>query len=1047
MTTATTRKAAKTAIEPVAGNLRDQVLAMIKGAGVDGLTDEEMQDASAMGANTQRPRRRELVEGGDIVDSRRTRPTRAGHAAVVWVVAEYADLSPAPPSAACADCNQPVVGKVYDGGRCAACSDLADYAAKRERAKARRFTAEDVAEATIVVDEARAKGIDLDEAGASMVTGLPVEVVAPIVASRRDRDRILVIDGKNLFFRAMHGARAKATVAGEVVRRVDEYVTRYPSRVVVFAWDADGPTFRHDLYPAYKAHREPPPPEVVADMVATRSAVLAVPRVAFVESVGFEADDVIATYARQARSDGIDTLIVTTDKDMLQLVVEASADGTAGSIVVFDGIQDKLYSCDADVVAKWGVSPDLLADLLALLGDDADNVPGVKGVGPATAATMLNAHGGLAGLIEAARAGKIKGARGAALVAAADAGTVLAARDLVKLARCAVPSIADLEDLVYGWVWGNPKAVPSAVVKPLDADEPLDRWVKRDGRGWAVFANEGGMNGWWVHHRPSGTREFEPAPNEMNVAFMARWAAIDAAHGGSPAVAALREKIQDAYLETYGVNMAGATTGRVSGAASSPPPSEPIGKPTTSAPIGKPLVSQPIRDPGSKCVCADCGNGQETMERCSECGSARVVLRSVAEEVCAAAGVTMVECFEPPKDYGVPKLHPVDTTVSFDNPTVEPAAEPDGATDAVISAALVAIRSKAVAREVQSFRARVAYHATAGGVADNRSAIGYLTFVNDRDTVQVWSSYDPTKLIGSYKVANDAHGRAVSADLIVASPPEPDEDDGRERWSEPTIDPKSGHKLTTSERGGLAACVVCNGAEGSLTTTCYGSALDSDVLERVHRGGLDFSAGAWLQSEDRVCDECPDPKRCLADNDCDIHGADLTAATIQVQEKAPMIQAHTTPVQPVGDNPNVPTGYATVLCAFALEAFTRTPARLVWDVDLNIDLAHVDKKYESDSELRDARDRVWFEYIDRFKGAVERRMDDPGALAAVDVRVTCDLNPGDRVQPYRLVFSTPLRVNMAHFAHVAPSVGRWALAVSLGALRELRPEDFDVIPF
>ena len=252
MTTATTRKAAKTAIEPVAGNLRDQVLAMIKGAGVDGLTDEEMQDASAMGANTQRPRRRELVEGGDIVDSRRTRPTRAGHAAVVWVVAEYADLSPAPPSAACADCNQPVVGKVYDGGRCAACSDLADYAAKRERAKARRFTAEDVAEATIVVDEARAKGIDLDEAGASMVTGLPVEVVAPIVASRRDRDRILVIDGKNLFFRAMHGARAKATVAGEVVRRVDEYVTRYPSRVVVFAWDADGPTFRHDLYPAYR---------------------------------------------------------------------------------------------------------------------------------------------------------------------------------------------------------------------------------------------------------------------------------------------------------------------------------------------------------------------------------------------------------------------------------------------------------------------------------------------------------------------------------------------------------------------------------------------------------------------------------------------------------------------------------------------------------------------------------------------------------------------------------------------------------------------------
>ena len=149
----------------------------------------------------------------------------------------------------------------------------------------------------------------------------------------------------------------------------------------------------------------------------------------------------------------------------------------------------------------------------------------------------------------------------------------------------------------------------------------------------------------------------------------------------------------------------------------------------------------------------------------------------------------------------------------------------------------------------------------------------------------------------------------------------------------------------------------------------------------------------------------------------------------------------------MGDNLNVPTGYATVLCAFALEAFTRTPARLVWDVDLNIDLAHVDKKYESDSELRDARDRVWFEYIDRFKGAVERRMDDPGALAAVDVRVTCDLNPGDRVQPYRLVFSTPLRVNMAHLAHVAPPVGRWALAVSLGALRELRPEDFDVIPF
>ena len=210
---------------------------------------------------------------------------------------------------------------------------------------------------------------------------------------------LYLVDGAGYLFRAYHAIQYLSNSAGTptnavfgvtrmLLKLLDE---RRPDRVAV-AWDPGGPNFRHQLFPDYKANRPPPPEDLEAQVPLVLRAVelLALP---LVQRVGFEADDVIATLTHRARQAGLEVVIVSSDKDLMQLVGEG--------VVMWDPMRDRTYDAAA-VEHKWGVAPAQLGDLLGLMGDSSDNIPGVQGVGQKTAAKLLAEHGGLEDALAAA---------------------------------------------------------------------------------------------------------------------------------------------------------------------------------------------------------------------------------------------------------------------------------------------------------------------------------------------------------------------------------------------------------------------------------------------------------------------------------------------------------------------------------------------------------------------------------------------------------------------------------------------------------------------
>jgi DNA polymerase-1 len=179
-------------------------------------------------------------------------------------------------------------------------------------------------------------------------------------------------------------------------------------------------TFRNEIYPDYKANRPNPPDELIPQFAIVREAVRAL-NVAAVDAEGFEADDLIATYARLARAAGADVTIVSSDKDLMQLVKEG--------VVMFDAMRTREIG-PAEVREKFGVGPDKVVDVQALAGDSTDNVPGVPGIGVKTAAQLIEEYGDLDTLL--ARAGEIKQPkRRASLLDEAELARV--SRELVRL--------------------------------------------------------------------------------------------------------------------------------------------------------------------------------------------------------------------------------------------------------------------------------------------------------------------------------------------------------------------------------------------------------------------------------------------------------------------------------------------------------------------------------------------------------------------------------------------------------------------------------------
>jgi len=214
---------------------------------------------------------------------------------------------------------------------------------------------------------------------------------------------LVLIDGPNYVFRAFHAVRHLTNSRGEPTNAVFGYVQMLKSILgrlapthVAVAFDPKGGSFRNDIYSDYKAHR-PPMPEDLAIQWPKALEITKAFNLPLICIENYEADDVIATLAKQAEAEGWDVTIVSTDKDLMQLVNER--------IHMLDTMKDIEYDPDT-VKAKWGVSPTRIHDLLALAGDSADNIPGVPGIGPKTAVQLLEAYGDLEGVLS--RASEVK---------------------------------------------------------------------------------------------------------------------------------------------------------------------------------------------------------------------------------------------------------------------------------------------------------------------------------------------------------------------------------------------------------------------------------------------------------------------------------------------------------------------------------------------------------------------------------------------------------------------------------------------------------------
>ena len=202
--------------------------------------------------------------------------------------------------------------------------------------------------------------------------------------------RLILVDGSGYIFRAFHALPPLTRADGTPVGAVYGFTTmmlklreQFASEHLVVIFDASRRSFRQEIYPEYKAHRPPAPEDLVPQFAIVREATSAL-GIPSIEQENFEADDLIASYAEAAKRAGVETIIVSSDKDLMQLI--------APGISMLDPMKQKTIGA-AEVAEKFGVTPDKVVEVQALIGDATDNVPGVPGIGPKTAAELIHQYG------------------------------------------------------------------------------------------------------------------------------------------------------------------------------------------------------------------------------------------------------------------------------------------------------------------------------------------------------------------------------------------------------------------------------------------------------------------------------------------------------------------------------------------------------------------------------------------------------------------------------------------------------------------------------
>jgi DNA polymerase-1 len=223
------------------------------------------------------------------------------------------------------------------------------------------------------------------------------------------KQHLYLVDGSAYIFRAYHRLPPLTDPEGTPVGAVYGYTTMLwkladdlhkadgPTHLAVIL-DAGSKSFRNDIYQDYKANRPPPPEDLVPQFPLVRDATRAF-SLPCIEEQGFEADDLIASYARAAAAQGWNVTIVSSDKDLMQLVGTCEKGG--GKVDMLDTMKNQRIDIP-EVMEKFGVPPEKVGDVLALMGDSVDNVPGVFGVGPKTATKLIQDYGDLEAALAAA---------------------------------------------------------------------------------------------------------------------------------------------------------------------------------------------------------------------------------------------------------------------------------------------------------------------------------------------------------------------------------------------------------------------------------------------------------------------------------------------------------------------------------------------------------------------------------------------------------------------------------------------------------------------